>query len=88
MDGTSAPQEAPSNSTNIHGVGLEDGVFQGLSPAERQAALSLAQFAESDSNSNRSEKLSGERVEQLVGTLLVSYLTVDWDSWLTIPIMD
>lgn len=61
-----------------HETGPEDGapresqstndVLSGRSLAERQAAMSLMQFAESDSTS----QLSGDRVEQLIGTLMVS----------------
>ncbi|KAI4113817.1 MAG: hypothetical protein LQ345_005283, partial [Seirophora villosa] len=59
-----------------HETGPEDGapresqstndVLSGRSLAERQAAMSLMQFAESDSTS----QLSGDRVEQLIGTLM------------------
>ncbi|KAI4259273.1 MAG: hypothetical protein LQ352_000813 [Teloschistes flavicans] len=43
-----------------------DNIFDGRTPAERQAASSLAQFARSDPES----QLSGDRVEELVSTLI------------------
>ncbi|KAL8707866.1 MAG: hypothetical protein Q9220_007150 [cf. Caloplaca sp. 1 TL-2023] len=43
-----------------------NGIFQGRSTVERQAALSLAEFAHSDPNS----QLAGDRVEELVSTLI------------------
>ncbi|KAL8874642.1 MAG: hypothetical protein Q9174_000047 [Haloplaca sp. 1 TL-2023] len=45
---------------------LRKDIFKGRSEAERQTALSLAQFAQSDGQS----QLSGDRVEELIGTLL------------------
>ncbi|KAL8972562.1 MAG: hypothetical protein Q9183_000488 [Haloplaca sp. 2 TL-2023] len=45
---------------------LRKDLFHGRSQAERQTALSLAQFAQSDGQS----QLSGNRVEELIGTLI------------------
>ncbi|KAI4289169.1 MAG: hypothetical protein L6R35_001557, partial [Caloplaca aegaea] len=59
-DGAPRLRQSTSNTT----VGRND-VFSGRSPAERQAAMSLMQFAETDSTS----QLSGDRVEQLIDTL-------------------
>ena len=47
---------------------VQDTVFDGRTSAERQAALSLAQFAHSDPES----QLTDERVVQLISTLTVS----------------
>ncbi len=76
-----APQKALSNTNRTPVVGNQDDIFCGRSPAERQAALSLIQFAESDATS----RLSGGRVEQLLGTLLVScsVVRVFSEDWLT-----
>lgn len=46
----------------------QNNIFDGRTPAERQAASSLAQFARSDAGS----QLSGDQVEQLISTLIVS----------------
>ncbi|KAI4133361.1 MAG: hypothetical protein LQ338_000261 [Usnochroma carphineum] len=61
------PQKALSNSNTHTGVGNQDDIFRGRSPAERSAAMSLAKFAESDSNPSQ---LDGDRVRELVGTLM------------------
>lgn len=76
-----APQKALSNTNSTPVVGNQDDIFRGRSPAERQAALSLIQFAESDATS----RLSGGRVEQLLGTLMVScsVVRVFSEDWLT-----
>ncbi|KAL8953570.1 MAG: hypothetical protein Q9222_000565 [Ikaeria aurantiellina] len=65
-----------------------DGIFQGRSAVERQAALSLADFAHSDPKS----QLAGDRVEELVNTL-ISEAPIDLpqsydDTWLESSIGD
>ncbi|KAL8704190.1 MAG: hypothetical protein Q9201_002651 [Fulgogasparrea decipioides] len=62
VSGGHAQRRALSPANREH----QDDIFQGRTQAERQTALSLAQFAHSDPSS----QLSGDRVEQLVNTLI------------------